>query len=479
MRLPALSAVFICTNYEKGHDLPMSDIKVTSGYDGLNLPYNPEAEQSVLGAVLLEPSCLDKVMDILPSPDYFHLAKHRMIYSVMLEKITAGEKIDFVTILERLRAEKDFDETNDKTYLLQLANLVPSVANVEVYAEIVREKYDVRSLITTARDIIETAADGGANPSELLDSAEERIMGIRRGKTITGLEHIKEILIRAYDNIEQLSQPDAGSLRVPTGIADLDAVISGLNKSDLIILAARPGMGKTSFALNIARHASLYAHKRVAFFSLEMSREQLVTRLLSSEALVASEKLRSGELEDNDWRKIAEASDVLSKAELYFDDSAGITVPEMKARLRRLGGVDLVAIDYLQLMSTGHRTENRVQEISQITRNLKIMAKEFNVPVMALSQLARSTESRQGHRPMLSDLRDSGSIEQDADVVLFLYRDDYYSDQEEGGAPEPVDKNQSECIVAKNRHGKTDTVKMHWQGEFTRFTGQEVIRREG
>lgn len=457
----------------------MADLKITSGYDGLNLPYNPEAEQSVLGAILLEPSCIDKVMEILPSPEYFHLSKHRMIYSIMLEKVTAGEKIDFVTVLERLRGEKDFDETNDKTYLLQLANLVPSVANVEVYADIVREKYDVRSLITTARDIVESAADGGANPADLLDAAEEKIMSIRRGKTVTGLEHIKEILIKAYDTIEQLSQPEADSLRVPTGIADLDEVISGLNKSDLIILAARPGMGKTTFALNIARHAALYAKKRVAFFSLEMSKEQLVTRMISAEALVESEKLRSGKLEDRDWRKIAEASDVLSKAELYFDDSAGITVPEMKARLRRLGGVDMVAIDYLQLMSTGHRVENRVQEISQITRNLKIMAKEFNVPVLALSQLARSTESRQGHRPMLSDLRDSGSIEQDADIVMFLYRDDYYSDQEEDGVQENVDKNQGECIVAKNRHGRTDTVKLHFQGEFTRFTGQEVIRREG
>ncbi len=457
----------------------MADLKITSGYDGLNLPYNPEAEQSVLGAILLEPSCIDKVMEILPSPEYFHLSKHRMIYSIMLEKVTAGEKIDFVTVLERLRGEKDFDETNDKTYLLQLANLVPSVANVEVYADIVREKYDVRSLITTARDIVESAADGGANPADLLDAAEEKIMSIRRGKTVTGLEHIKEILIKAYDTIEQLSQPEADSLRVPTGIADLDEVTSGLNKSDLIILAARPGMGKTTFALNIARHAALYAKKRVAFFSLEMSKEQLVTRMISAEALVESEKLRSGKLEDRDWRKIAEASDVLSKAELYFDDSAGITVPEMKARLRRLGGVDMVAIDYLQLMSTGHRVENRVQEISQITRNLKIMAKEFNVPVLALSQLARSTESRQGHRPMLSDLRDSGSIEQDADIVMFLYRDDYYSDQEEDGVQENVDKNQGECIVAKNRHGRTDTVKLHFQGEFTRFTGQEVIRREG
>ncbi|MDD6174575.1 MAG: replicative DNA helicase [Firmicutes bacterium] len=454
-----------------------NQLKITSGYDGLNLPYSPEAEQSVLGAVLLDSSCLDRVMDILPTPDYFHLSKHQTIYTVMLEKITNGEKIDFVTILDRLRAEKDFDELNDKTYLLQLANLVPSIANVEIYAGIVREKYEIRTLITTARDIVESAADGNGDPAELLDSAEEKIMGIRSEKRTSGLQHIRDVLVKAYDTIEQLSQPGAENFRVPTGISELDEMISGLNKTDLILLAARPGMGKTSFALNIVRYAALNAGKKVAFFSLEMSREQLATRLLSSEALVSSEKLRSGKLQDSDWRKIAAATDVLSKAEIYFDDAPNITVPEMKARLRRLGGVDLVVIDYLQLMSTGKRTENRVQEISEITRNLKILAKEFDVPVLTLSQLSRSTESRTSHKPMLSDLRDSGSIEQDADIVMFLYREDYYQDGEKDA--ETKDNNQSECIVAKNRHGRTDSVKLHWQGEFTRFTGQEVIHREG
>lgn len=451
-------------------------LNVTSGYDGLNLPYSPEAEQSVLGAVLLDASCLDHLMEILPSPNYFHLAKHRTIYAIMLEKLTAGERIDFVTVLDRMREQKDYDELNDKTYLLQLANLVPSIANVETYANIVREKYNVRSLITTARDIVELASAGGSDPAALMDSAEEKIMSIRGTDRNTGLEHIRSILVKAYDTIEKLSQPGADTLRVPTGISDLDEVIFGLNKTDLILLAARPGMGKTSFALNIVRHAALHAGKKVAFFSLEMSKEQLVMRLLSSEALVASEKLRSGKLQDNDWRKIAEASDVLSRAELYFDDTPGITVPEMKARLRRLGNVDLVAIDYLQLMSSGRRSENRVQEISEITRNLKILAKEFDVPVLTLSQLSRSTESRAGHKPMLSDLRDSGSIEQDADIVMFLYRDDYYKDEEKEDSSK--DNNESECIVAKNRHGRTDTVKLHWQGEFTRFTGQEVVRRE-
>lgn len=453
-------------------------IKMTAGYDGLNLPYSPEAEQSVLGAILLEPSCLDRVMELLPSPVYFYLEKHRTIYSIMIEQMTGGEKIDFVTVLNRLREQRSFDETNDKTYLIQLANLVPSIANVETYAEIVRDKYNIRALITTARDIIESATDGASDPSELLDSAEEKIMGIRGDARNTGLEHIRSILVKTYDTLEQLSQPGSENLRVPTGISDLDDVIFGLNKTDLILLAARPGMGKTSFALNIVRHAALHAGKRIAFFSLEMSKEQLVMRLLSSEALIPSERLRSGKLQDTDWQKIAEASDVLSKAELYFDETPGITVPEIKSRLRRLGGVDLVAIDYLQLMSSSgtRRSDNRVLEISDITRGLKNMAKEFNVPVLTLSQLSRSTEKRESHRPMLSDLRDSGSIEQDADIVMFLYRDEYYKDNDRD---EEKDVNESECIVAKNRHGRTETVKLHWQGEFTRFTGQEVIHRNG
>ena len=453
-------------------------IKPTAGYDGLSLPYSPEAEQSVLGAVLLDASCLDRVMELLPSPQYFYLEKHRTIYTIMLEKLTAGQKIDFVTLLDRLRMERTFDETSDKTYLLQLANLVPSIANVEAYAQIVRDKYNVRALITAARDIIETATDGASDPAELLDVAEEKILGIRGDARTTGLEPIRTILIKAYDTLGKLNESDPDAMRVPTGIAALDDVIFGLNKTDLVLLAARPGMGKTSFALNIVRYAALKAQKRVAFFSLEMSKEQLVMRLLSSEALIPSDRLRSGKLQPGDWSKMAQASDVLSRTEMYFDDTPGITVPEMKARLRRLGGVDLVAIDYLQLMSSSgaRHSDNRVLEISDITRSLKNMAKEFDVPVLTLSQLSRSTEKRESHRPMLSDLRDSGSIEQDADIVMFLYRDEYYKD---GNAEEKADVNESECIVAKNRHGRTDTVKLHWQGEFTRFTGQDMVHRNG
>lgn len=453
------------------------DETITNGYGGLNLPFSPEAEQSVLGAVLLDSSCMDRVAEILPRPDYFYLTANRQIYDVMLQMFTEGRPIDFVTVLETLKKTETFDEAEGKTYLLQLAQLVPSISNVESYAVIVRDKYDVRMLITTARDIIEEASAGGSDSATLLDSAEQRIFDIRRGKNMQGLQKIDEIILDEFDRLDKLNSPDADQYRgVPTGIKELDDTITGLNRTDFILLGARPGMGKTSFALNIARYAAVKAQKRIAFFSLEMSKEQLVSRLLSTEAMVEGTKLRTGKLSEEEWIRLIEAGDILSKTQLYFDDNPAITVPEIKAKLRRLRDVDLVVIDYLQLMTSSTRIDNRVQEISQITRNLKIMAKELNVPVLTLSQLARDSEKRTNHRPVLSDLRDSGSIEQDADIVLFLYREDYYQDSETPG--EDGDRNQSECIVAKNRHGETKTVPLHWQGEYMRFTAQEVIRSE-
>jgi replicative DNA helicase len=453
------------------------DDSVTAGYNGLNLPFSPEAEQSVLGAVLLDASCMDRVAEILPRPDYFYLSGNNRIYSVMLRMFTEGKPIDFVTVLESLKETGNFDEAEGKTYLLQLAQLVPSISNVEYYASIVRDKYDVRTLITTARDIVEEASAGEADASTLLDSAEQRIFDIRRGKNMQGLQKIDEIILDEFDRLDKLNSPDADQYRgVPTGIKELDDTITGLNRTDFILLGARPGMGKTSFALNIARHAAVKADKKVAFFSLEMSKEQLVSRLLSTEAMVEGTKLRTGRLSEDEWVRLIEAGDILSKTQLYFDDNPSITVPEIKAKLRRLKDVDLVVIDYLQLMTSSVRIDNRVQEISQITRNLKIMAKELNVPVLTLSQLARDSEKRTNHRPVLSDLRDSGSIEQDADIVLFLYREDYYQDA--GTPEEDADRNQSECIIAKNRHGETKTIPLHWQGEYMRFTAQEVIRSE-
>jgi len=453
------------------------DNMATSGYSSLNLPFSPEAEQSVLGAILLDSTCMDRVAQIIPRPEYFYQTNNSLTYSTMMDMFTAGLPVDFVTVLEKLKETKGFDEANGKTYLLQLAQLVPSISNVESYANIVRDKYDVRTLIITSRDIIEEATEGAADAATLLDSAEQRIFDIRRGKNMQGLQRIDEIIVQTFDRLDLLNSPDADLYRgVPTGIKELDETITGLNRSDFILLGARPGMGKTSFALNIARHAAVNANKKVAFFSLEMSKEQLASRLLSTEAMVGGTKLRTGKLSEDEWIHIIEAGDILSKTQMYFDDNPSITVPEMKAKLRRLKDVDLVVVDYLQLMSASKRIDNRVQEISQITRNMKIMAKELNVPVLTLSQLARDSEKRTNHRPVLSDLRDSGSIEQDADIVMFLYREEYYQDME---APsENGDKNSGECIIAKNRHGETKTIPLHWQGEFMRFTAQEVVRSE-
>ena len=445
-------------------------------YGALNLPFSPEAEQSVLGAVLLDSSCLDRVAELLPRPDYFYQSNNSAIYAVMLDLFTMGQPVDFVTVLEKLKEQEGFEESGVKTYLLQLAQLVPSITNVETYARIVRDRYDVRTLIVTAREIVEEASEGGADASTLLDSAEQRIFDIYVYLFMQGLQRLNEIIVQTFDRLDLLNSPDSDAYRgIPTGIHELDETITGLNKTDFILLGARPGMGKTSFALNIARHAAVKAGKTVAFFSLEMGKEQLCSRLLSTEALVGGTKLRTGKLENDEWVRLIEAGDILSHANIYLDDTPSITVPEIKAKLRRLKHVDLVIIDYLQLMTSANRRSegNRVQEISEITRSLKIMAKELNLPVLTLSQLARDSEKRTNHRPVLSDLRDSGSIEQDADIVLFLYREDYYAGENDPG--QETDRNSGECIVAKNRHGEAKTVPLHWQGEFMRFTAQEVV----
>ena len=438
-----------------------------------NSYYSLEAEQSVLGAVLIDSTCLDKIAEIILNPDYFYVSSHKIIYTVILELFVSGEPIDYVTLLERLKQEKNFEEVNYKSYLLQIAQIVPSVNNIEYYAEIIRDKYNLRVLVNTAREIIDNASETDVNPSDLLNLAEQKIFDIRRGKETKGLQRINEIILQTFDRLDEInSRPEYEYSGIPTGIKDLDRVIMGLNKTDLILLAARPGMGKTSFAINIAQHVSVIKEKKVAFFSLEMSKEQLVSRMLSAEGKIPSQTLRMGKLSDNEWIRLIEAGDILSKSKIYIDDTPGISIPEMKAKLRRLGGADLVIIDYLQLMSSARRIDNRVQEISEITRSLKILAKELDVPVITLSQLSRASEQRIDHKPVLSDLRDSGSIEQDADIVLFLYRDGYYNSD----VSENEDKNSGECIVAKNRHGETRSVALHWQGEYMRFTARENLK---
>lgn len=452
----------------------MADLSVSSEYDGLNLPFSVEAEQSVLGAIIIEPPVIDKIIDILPDSSYFYMANHRIIYDAVLDMNNSGKTIDFVTILERLKQEKEFDEASGKTYLLQLAEVVPSISNVEAYAKIIKEKYDIRSLIMAARDIIEEAGTGGNDSETLLDSAEQRIFDIRRGKSLKGIEKISDVIIKTFDRLDLLNSKESESIKpISTGISDLDRTITGLNRSDLIILAARPGMGKTSFALNIANFAAVKEKKKVVFFSLEMTNEQLVSRLLSTQGQIEGKKLRTGKLSGDEWTRLVEAGDILAKTEIYIDDTPGITVPAIKAKLRRLKDADLVIIDYLQLMSSARRIDNKVQEISEITRTLKILAKEINVPLITLSQLSRASEQRAEHRPQISDLRDSGSIEQDADIILFLYREGYYEKGDQDDSPLPADQNSGECIVAKNRHGESGTVKLHWQGEYMRFSSPE------
>ncbi len=451
----------------------------TQAQPGLSMPFNLDAEQSVLGAVLLDAECLSVVAEILPRAEYFYAVNNQMIYGAMLEMYTLGQPVDFVTVLEKLREAPDFDQEQGRVYLVQLAQLVPSVSNVETYARIVRDKYEIRTLMQAVRGILEDASSGAEESSLLLDSAEQRIYEIRQGKQVEGLKPLREILLETYDRLDLLNSPDRDKYRgIPTGIGLLDSTITGLNRSDLIVLAARPGVGKTSFGLNIARHASVVSKRRVAFFSLEMSREQLASRLLSTEASVEGTKLRSGDLNDDEWTRIIEAGDILGRAELYFDDAPGITVPQMKAKVRRLKHVDLVIVDYLQLMSGGKKSDNRVNEISDITRNLKIMAKELDVPVIAMSQLRRPTERTKDHRPGLSELRDSGSIEQDADIVIFLHREAYNAASEGGEVTEDMDTSAAQIIVAKNRHGATIDIDVHWQAEYMRFTSREVARYE-
>ena len=435
------------------------------------LPFSLEAEQSVLGAVLVDPSCLTTVMEFVKT-ECFYDKRHQGIFSVMLRFFSSGEPIDFVTVLDGVLSDEVFGSEQDaKVYLTRLVEVVPTVSNVEAYARIIQEKHYVRSLIGTAQSIIENARDPQNEAKNLLDSAEQQIFEIRQGRESRGLQRIDEIIIETYDRLQKLSSSDREQyLGIPTGFTMLDQITTGLNKTDLIFIAARPGMGKTAFALNIATNVAKKG-KKVAIFNLEMSKDQLVSRILSGEARIPGNALRTGNLSGDDWNRLAEAAGYLSQAQIYIDDATGISPGEMKARLRRMKDLDLVVIDYLQLMTSGKNIENRVTEVSEMTRSLKVMAKELQIPVVVLSQLSRGPESRNEHRPMLSDLRESGSIEQDADGVWFLYRDAYYN-------KESNEQNIAECIVAKNRHGETDTVKLAWDGAYTRFGNLEMYRDE-
>ena len=437
---------------------------------GRELPYSLEAEQAVIGGILLDPSVLPKVIEIL-KPECFYRTQHQQLFSIMMRMFSTSQNEDIITVINEAVDIGVFETSAmAKTYLSGLMEGVPSTANIESYCNIVKEKYQIRTLINVANDIIETANDGSVDSQTILDSAEQKIFDIRQGNEIQGLSRIDSVIIDAYTHLQEISGPDAAlHLGAKTGYSQLDAITTGLNKSDLIVLAARPGMGKTAFALNIAVNCCKQTNKEVVIFSLEMGKEQLVTRMLASESLVNNTNLRSGQISNEDWVKLAGGTEALSRLPIYLDDGAGINVPQIKAKLRRMRNLGLVVIDYLQLMSSPNKHTNRVTEISEITRQLKLMAKELNVPVIVLSQLTRSAEKRDDKRPMLSDLRESGSIEQDADIILFLYRDVYYNKETE-------DQSSAECIVAKNRHGNTGTINLAWIGEYTLFRGMDMRR---
>lgn len=445
---------------------------------GVNIPYNLDAEQSVLGAVLMDGEAMSELATIL-QPDHFYVSLNKAVYGVMLNMFITGDRIDVVTVLEACMRQGVF-ETNEqaKEYLTRIMTAVPSISSVSKYAQIVVDKYMVRSLIFAAKEIIDNANEGAEDANTLIDFAEQKIFDIRSGAEIKGLTHISGIVLDRINALNDLyKQAKEGGGASITGLStlykELDKRIYGLNRSDLIILAARPGMGKTSFAMNIATNVGKkYQDTAVAVFSLEMSKEQIVSRMISSEASLTSEAMKTGVIPDEKWKDIGRAAEVLSRLNIYIDDTPGITVAGIKAKLRRMKNLGLVVIDYLQLMSsTKNYNGNRVVEISDITRNLKIMAKELNVPVITLSQLARGPEQRPDKRPLLSDLRESGSIEQDADIVMFLYRNAYYDKTD-------PNVNSCECIVAKNRHGEPGTVPLGWDGEFTRFTNAEFVRQE-
>ncbi len=456
----------------------MGDENLIFDLDGGRLPYSVEAEQAVLGSIIIDPKSLNEIATQM-KPEYFYIPQHKEIYTALSSMYELSQTIDFISLLEKLKKDGVYDEAGGKAYLTQLVQTVPSAANVLTYVAIIRERYYARALMGAAQNIIKDINENTMDSGKLLDSAEQRIYEIREGRDITGLTHIKQVIeSETYDRLSKLSNPETREdyIGIPCGISALDKMLTGLNKSDLIILGARPGMGKTSFALNIARNVAVNGGKTVCFFSLEMSREQLAQRMLSSEAGIKSEKLRTGELDADEWTRLAQAGANLSKADIYFDETSTITVPEMKAKLRRMRKVDLVIIDYLGLMKSARPIDNRVQEVSEITRNLKIMAKELRVPVIACAQLSRGTEAKgKSHKPVLADLRDSGSIEQDADIVLFLYREKYY-DNEKDDDQDKGDPNQAECIVAKNRHGEIGSVDLYWDGQYTRFTSVDVFR---
>ena len=432
------------------------------------MPQAAEAEQAVIGSMLIDPSCIPDIIEML-RPEDFYTEENRRIFETIFSMFTNSQRIDAVTVLNELKLNGIYDEAGGRAYLAQVMEITPTAAGVREYAQIIRDKSMLREIAAAASDIETMAYEGAGEAGDIAEAAEQKIYAVRHGREVRGLSHIKSVIMDVYSRLDELSRSDSGLPGLPTGYPELDRQLTGLNKSDLILIAARPGMGKTAFALNLALNAAKKSEKDVVLFQLEMSKDQLASRLLSQEALIDSQKLKTGELDPDDWVKIARASNRLAKTHIYVDDNPAVTVAEIKAKCRRLGeNLGLIVIDYLQLMQSGKRTENRVNEIAEISRSMKIMAKELDVPVICLSQLSRAVEKREDKHPLLSDLRESGAIEQDADIVLFIYRDDYYNDESE-------DKNVAEIIIAKNRHGSTGSLKLQWVGQYTTFSNPDRI----
>ena len=436
-------------------------------------PNDVEAEQAVIGSMLTDRDAVISAIEVLKEEDFYR-EDNKTIYEAILNLYNRSEPIDIITLKAELTSMGMFDKIGGLEYIVGLPEKVPTTANVEKYISIVKEKSELRRLIKAANEIIEQGYDPTENIDDIMNSAEKKIFNIMQDKDLKSYSPIKDVLIDAFTELEQLYNQKQHITGVPTGFIDLDYKTAGLHNSDLILIAARPAMGKSAFALNIATNAALKAKVPAVLFSLEMSKEQMVNRILCSEAMVDSNKVRTGKIDDDDWIKLADTMGDLSEAPIYIDDTPGISINEIRAKCRKLKiekNIGLVVIDYLQLVqgSSKRAQGSREQEISEISRSLKILAKEINVPVIALSQLSRAPEQRPDHRPMLSDLRESGAIEQDADIVMFLYRDDYYNEDSE-------DKGLAEVIVAKHRAGSTGTVKLVWLGNYTKFANMERYR---
>ncbi|MBO6291338.1 MAG: replicative DNA helicase [Selenomonas sp.] len=429
-------------------------------------PQNIEAEKSVLGAMLIKKEAIIYVQEIL-SPEDFYREAHKVAYEAMLKLTNNEEAVDIVTLTEELRKEGHLEKIGGVRFVTDIAYTVPTAANISYHAKIVKEKAELRRLIDAATAIATAAYEDTDEVANIMDEAEKRILVVAAGQKTSGFESMKAILLRTFERINSLYESKGNITGISTGFKDLDAITSGLHPSDLVLVAARPSMGKTAFTLNIASFIGLHNLGTVAFFSLEMSKEQLMQRMLCSEGGIDAQRLRTGKLEDDEWTRLVETSNRLNQSPIYIDDTAGITVMELRSKARRLKaerGLSVIFIDYLQLMQGrgAKNSDSRNQEISDISRSLKALARELDVPVIALAQLNRSVENRQGRRPMLSDLRDSGSLEQDADIVMFLYREDYYDRDTEA-------KNITEVIIAKHRNGPVDTVKLYFQKEYTKF----------